>query len=61
MRMIIKPSDKVFDTITVDICDIRKMYLSENGLTIELNDLFDNIRVVKIDALLSEYEIDIEE
>ena len=61
MRMIIKPSDNVFDTITVDINDIRKMYLSENGLTIELNDLFDNIRVVKIDALLSEYEIDIEE
>lgn len=61
MRLIIKPSDNVFDTITVDINDIRKMYLSENGLTIELNDLFDNIRVIKIDALLSEYEIDIEE
>jgi len=61
MRMIIKPADNVFDTVNVDINDIRKMYLSENGLTIELNDLFDNIRVIKIDALLSEYEIDIEE
>lgn len=61
MRMIIKPADNVFDTVNVDINDIRKMYLSENGLTIELNDLFDDIRVVKIDALLSDYEIDIEE
>lgn len=61
MRMIIKPTDNVFDTVNVDILDIRKMYLSDNGLTIELNDLFNDIRVVKIDALLSDYEIEIEE
>lgn len=61
MRMIIKPTDDFFDTVMVDILDIRKMYLSEYGLTIELNDLFGNLRVVEIDVCKSDYEIDIEE
>lgn len=61
MQLVIKPTDNIFDTVTVDIYDIRKMYLSENGLIIELNDLFNHIRVIKIDALLSEYEMEIEE
>ena len=61
MQMVFKPTDDFFDTVTVDLNDIRKMYLTEYGLTIELNDLFSNIRVVEIDVCKSEYEIDIEE
>lgn len=61
MQMVFKPTDDFFDTVTVDILDIRKMYLSEYGLTIELNDLSGNIRVVEIDVCKSEYEIEIEE
>lgn len=59
--MVFKPTDNFFDTVTVDILDIRKMYLSEYGLTIELNDLFNDIRVVEIDVCKSEYEIEIQE
>ena len=61
MQMVFKPTDNFFDTVTVDILDIRKMYLSEYGLTIELNDLSGKIRVVEIDVCKSEYEIEIKE
>lgn len=61
MQMVFKPTDNFFDNVTVDILDIRKMYLSEYGLTIELNDLSGEIHVVEIDVCKSEYEIEIEE
>lgn len=62
MQMVIKPFCDDFDVVTVDVKDIRKIYLSEYGLSIELNDFNNDIRVIDIDVLLcDEYEIEIKE
>lgn len=54
MQMIIKPSDDVFDTVTIDLNKVVTMDLSEYGLDIYMHDG----RVISIDALIcSNYDI----
>lgn len=47
MQMIFKPSDDMFDTVTVDLDKVVTMDLSEYGLDIYMHDG----RVITIDAL----------
>lgn len=57
MQLIFKPSDDIFDIITVDMDNVRSMNLSEYGLDIEFND---GSKSISIDALLcTDYNIEI--
>lgn len=47
MQMIFKPSDNMFDTVTVDLDKVVTMDLSEYGLDIYMHDG----RVITINAL----------
>lgn len=57
MQLIFKPSDDMFDTIAVDMDNVKSMNLSEYGLDIKFND---GSKSISIDALLcTDYDIEI--
>lgn len=57
MQLIFKPSDDLFDIITVDMDNVKSMNLSEYGLNIEF---YDGSKSISIDALLgTDYDVEI--